>query len=206
MPLLSSQDAQNSDSPAYDSQPNDFTLDPLTIHQLPADINETTDMGQQGGEELVPEGEYDVLRQAIQSFLGWFHSSGDNADDFLEENWSLIPTDEVLKDKITWDMQASLKGSLTYCAKIYSARSLDIRQDRRHTFVCSSNGPEEQVPSFLHRPNMLGKEHFRLKVDKFSEYQPTPPELAFSLGLKAKVHSIKVYLLQTEELMRRAAI
>ena len=42
-------------------------------------------MGQQEDEELVPEGEYDVLLQAVQSSLGRFHSSGDNADDFLEE-------------------------------------------------------------------------------------------------------------------------
>ena len=40
--------------------------------------------------------------------MGQFHPSGDNANDFLEEIVSLIPTDEVLKDKIMWDMKSLL--------------------------------------------------------------------------------------------------
>ena len=105
---LSSPDAQDSDFPASDSRPAAITLDPLMLHRLPVDIDETMDMGQQGDEELVNEGEYDVLHQAVRNFLGQFHPSGDNADDFLEEIGSLIPTDEVLKDKIMWDMKSSL--------------------------------------------------------------------------------------------------
>ena len=31
------------------------------FHRLPVDIDETKDMGQQGDEELVTEGEYDVI-------------------------------------------------------------------------------------------------------------------------------------------------
>ena len=45
---LSSQDAQDSDSPTSDSQPTAFTLDPLMLHHLPVDIDKTTDMGQWG--------------------------------------------------------------------------------------------------------------------------------------------------------------
>ena len=92
----SSQDVQDSDSPNADSQSTGFTLDPPTVHLLPADINETTDIDQQG-DELVPEEQYDVFRQAVWSSLGRFHSSGDSAADFQEEIGSLIPTDEVLK-------------------------------------------------------------------------------------------------------------
>ena len=114
----SSQDAQDRDSPNAYSRLNAFTLDPPTLHRLPADIKETTDMSQQGDEELVPEVEYEVFRQPVRSSLGRFHSSGDNADGFQEEIGSLIPTDEVFKDKLTWDMQTSLKASLAYCAKI----------------------------------------------------------------------------------------
>ena len=76
------------------------------FHRLPVDIDETKDMGQQGDEELVTEGEYDVLQQVVWNFLGQFHPSGDNANDFLEEIVSLIPTDEVLKDMIMWDMKS----------------------------------------------------------------------------------------------------
>ena len=97
---LSSPDAQGSDSPASDSWPAAITLDPPMFHRLPVDIDESKDMGQQGDEELVTEGEYDVLHQVVWNFLGQFHPSGDNANDFLEEIVSLIPTDEVLKDKI----------------------------------------------------------------------------------------------------------
>ena len=78
-------------------------MDPPTVHHLPPDIDETTEMGQQGYDELVPEGEYDVFGQAVWSSLGWFYSNGDNIDDFLEEIGSLTPADEVLKDKIMWD-------------------------------------------------------------------------------------------------------
>ena len=53
-----------------------------------------------------------VLHQAVRNFLGQFHPSGDNADDLLEEIRSLIPTDEVLKDKITWNMKSSLYASI----------------------------------------------------------------------------------------------
>ena len=75
-------------------------------------------MDQQGDEELVPAGECDIFRHAVWSSFGRFHSSGYSADDFQEEIGSLISTDEVLKDKITWNMQTSLKASLAYCAKI----------------------------------------------------------------------------------------
>ena len=105
---LSSPDAQGSDSPASDSWPAAITLDPPMFHRLPVDIDESKDMGQQGDEELVTEGEYDVLHQVVWNFLGQFHPSGDNANDFLEEIVSLIPTDEVLKDKIMWDMKSLL--------------------------------------------------------------------------------------------------
>ena len=56
---------------------------------------------------------------------------------------------------------------------------------------------------------MLGKEHYRLNVDKSSEYQSTPPKLASSAASKTRVSQYMISaqnLLQTEELMRRVAI
>ena len=105
---LSSPGAQDSDSPASDSWTAATTLDPPMLHRLPVDIDETKGMGQLGDEELVIEGEYDVLHQVVWNFLGQFQLSGDKANNFLEEIVSLIPTDEVLKDKILWDMKSSL--------------------------------------------------------------------------------------------------
>ena len=58
------------------------------------------------------------MTSSVWSSLGQFHSGGDNADDFLEEIRSLIPTDKILKDNITWDVPSSLNASLTHCAKI----------------------------------------------------------------------------------------
>ena len=61
------------------------------IAETTVDIAETTDMGQQGDEELVPEGEYDIFHQAVQSYLGRFHSSGDNAISWRTSgHWSLL--------------------------------------------------------------------------------------------------------------------
>ena len=62
---LSSQEAQDSVSTASDSRPPAFTLDPPMLHCLSIDIDETTDMGQQGDGELVTEEEYDVFCQVI---------------------------------------------------------------------------------------------------------------------------------------------
>ena len=202
---LSSQNSQDSDSPASDSQLTAFTLDPPAIHQLPPDINETMDMGQHGGEELVPEGEYDVFRQTVQSSLGQFHSSGDNVDDFLIG--SLIPTDEVLKDKIMWVMQSSLKASLTYSDKI--AQGVFTADKVIDTTECAPPTVQKNKFKFFTSSNVLGKGDYRLMVVKSSEYQPTPPELASSKGSKAKVSQYTVsaqHLLQTEELMGRVAI
>ena len=87
--------------------------------------------------------------------------------------------------------------------------SFDIRQDHWHTFVCSSTSPEEQVQVFLTPSNLLGKEHYRLNIDKLSEYQPTLPELASSTRSKTNVSQCMISaqpLLQTEELMRRVTI
>ena len=171
--------------PPLDSQPPAFTLDPPMLHGLPVDIAETTDMGQHGDEELVPEGEYDIFHQAVRSYLSQFHSSGDNADYFLEDIGSLIPTDEVLKDKITWDMQSSLKASLTHCAKI--AQGVLTADKIIDTPLCAPPTAQKNKYKFFTPSNVLGKENYRLNVDKSSEYQPTPPELVSSMGLKAKV-------------------
>ena len=177
------------------------------IAETSLDIAETTDMGQQGDEELVPEGEYDIFHQAVQSYLGRFHSSGDNAEYFLEDIGSLIPTDEALKDKITWYMQSSLKASLTHCAKI--AQGVLTADKIIDTPLCAPPTAQKNEYEFFTQSNVLGKEHYRLNVDKSSEYQPTPPELASSMGLKAKVSQYTILvqnMLQTEQLMRRVAI
>ena len=164
-------------------------------------------MGQQGDEELVPEGEYDIFHQAVPSYLGRFHSCGDNADNFLEDIGSLNPTDEVLKDKITWDMQSSLKVSLTHCAKI--AQGVLTADKIIDTPSCAPPTAQKNKYKFFTLSNVLGKEHYSMNVDKSSEYQLTLPELAFSMGLKAKVSQYTILvqnLLQTEQLMRRVAI
>ena len=135
------------------------------FHCLPKDIAETTDIGQQGDEELVPDGEYDDFRQALWSSLGRFYSSGDNADNFLEEIRSLIPTDEVLKDKITWDMQSLFKTYLTHCAKI--ARGVFTADEVIDTLLCALPTGQKKEFKFFTPSNVLGKEHYRLNVDKY---------------------------------------
>ena len=90
-----------------------------------------------------------------------------------------------------------------------STKSFDSRQGRWHTFVCSSNSPEEQVRVF-HTVKRAGQGTLYTECwHKSSEYQPMPPELASSMGSKAKVSQYTISaknLLQTEELMRRVAI
>ena len=165
---LSSQDAQDNDSPAFDSRPTAFTMDPPVLHRLPVNIDETTDMGQQGDEELVPEGEYNVFCQVLRSSR--FHSSGDNADDFLEEIGSLVPTDEVLKDKITWDIQSSLKVSLTHCAKI--AQGVLTTDKIIDTHLCDPPTAQKNKFKFFTSSDVLDKEHYGLNVESHLSTSP----------------------------------
>ena len=116
------------------------------------------DMGLQGGEELVPEGEYDVFRQAFLSFLGRFYSSGDNTDEFLDKIGSLIPTDEVFKDKIMWVMQSSLKASLIHGAKI--AQGVLTADKIVDTPLCVPPTAKKKTSKFFTLSNVLSKEHY----------------------------------------------
>ena len=131
--VQSSQHTQVSDSPSSDRQLTAFTLHPLRVHQISTEIIQTAETrGQQ-----VPEGEYDIFRHlAVRSSLGPFHSSADNADDFLQEIRSLISTDDVRKDKMTWEMQPSLKAALKYCSKI--AQGVETSNDIRIPLLWSS--------------------------------------------------------------------
>ena len=114
-----------------------------------------------------------------------WYSGGDNADDFLEEIGSLIPTDKILKDNITWDVPSSLNASLTHCAKI--AQGVLTADKIVDTPLWAPPTAQKKRFKFFTPSNMLGKEHYRLNVEKSSEYQPKLPELASSVGLKAKV-------------------
>ena len=112
--------------------------------------------------------------------------------------WSL----QMQFSKITWDMQTSLKASLAYCAKIpQGVVTTDQIVDMP---LCDPPSAQKNMPS-----NAVSKERYRLRVDKSSQYQPMPPELASSTGSKPKVSQYTISaqnLLHTEELMRRAAI
>ena len=60
------------------------------------------------------------------------------------------------------------------------------------TPLCAPPSAQKYKFKFFTLSNVLGKEHYRQKVDKSSEYQPTPPELASSIGLKPKVSQYTV--------------
>ena len=200
----SSQDVQNSDSPDAASRLTAFTLDPLTVHRLPTDINDTTDMDQHGDEELVPEGEYDVFRQAVWSSLGRFHSSGDSADDFQEEIRSFISADEVLKDQITWNLQTSLKASLAYCAKI--AQGVVTTDQIVDTPLCAPPSAQKNKFKFFTPSNVLGKEHYRLEVDKSSSTSPcriAPFHGQSLVGLEPQKFDKKIFTLRDQHALHR---
>ena len=104
-------------------------------------------------------------------------------------------------------MQSSLKASLTHCAKI--AQGVLTADQIIDTPCGAPPTAQKNKLKFFSPSNMLGKEHYRLNVDKSSEYQPMPPELASSTVSKAKVSQYTISaqnLLQTEELMRTVAI
>ena len=104
-------------------------------------------------------------------------------------------------------MQTSLKASLAYCAKIpQGVVTTDQIVDMP---LCDPPSAQKNKFKFFMPSNAVSKERYRLRVDKSSQYQPMPPELASSTGSKPKVSQYTISaqnLLHTEELMRRAAI
>ena len=99
---------------------------------------------------------------------------------------------------------------MTHSAKI--AQGVLTADKIVDTPLCAPPTAQKNKFEFFTLSNVLGKEHYTLNVDKssgFSEYQPMPPELAYSLGSKAKVSQYTISaqnLLQTEEFMRRVGI
>ena len=91
--MVKSQLTRNIHTLTSDHQPTALTLDPPRINHLSADINQTSETGQQG-DELVPDGECDVFRLVVCSSLGLFCASVYNADDFIRY---LIPTNDASK-------------------------------------------------------------------------------------------------------------
>ena len=80
-------------------------------------------------------------------------------------------------------MQPLLKASVTHCAKIaQGVLTADMTID---TPLCAPSTTQKNKFMFFTPSNVLGKEHYRLNVDKSSEYQPTLPELASSMGSQA---------------------
>ena len=143
----------------------------------------------------------------MRSSLAPFRSSADNADDLDQEIGSLIPTDDVHKDKVTWELQPSLKAALRYCSKI--AQGVDCSEDISETPLCDPPSSQNSKFKFFTPHNVLGKEHNRLKVNQSSDYQPSPPVRTSGTGAKDKVTPFTMFsqnVLHTEELMRRAVI
>ena len=101
-----SQRTPDCDPSPVDYHPSVFTLDAPRLQRLPDDLDQTTQTaGQQEDEEQVLEGDYEVFREVVRSSLAPFRSSADYADDLVQEIESLIPIDDVHKDKVTWELQ-----------------------------------------------------------------------------------------------------
>ena len=106
--LLQHQDVQPSlctpdcDLSPVDHRPSVFTFDPPRLQGLPDNLDQTTQTaGQQEDEEQVLERDYEVFHEVVRSSLAPFRSSADDQD---QEIGSLIPTDDVHKDKVTWEL------------------------------------------------------------------------------------------------------
>ena len=76
-----------------------------------------------------------------------FRSSADYADDPDQEIGSLIPTDDVHKDKVTWELQPSLKAAFRYCSNI--AQGVDYSDDISETPLCDPPSSQNSKLKFL---------------------------------------------------------
>ena len=66
--------------------------------------------------------------------LGPFCSGADNAEDFLQEERSLIPMNDFLKIRSFGSFSWSLRLALRYCASV--AQGVDISDEIINTTLC----------------------------------------------------------------------
>ena len=104
---LSSQQTGNSEPPTSDVGLTVYHLDSSRLCLLSSDIDQTTETNQQGEEELVSG---DIMAFSVW----WFAVHWDHFFQCIQcrSLWSLIPTDDILKDKIIWDFLPCLE--ITY--------------------------------------------------------------------------------------------
>ena len=166
--------------------PSVFTLDPPRLKRLPGDLHQSTQAARQlEDKEQVLEGDYEIFCDVVHSSLAPFRSKADNSDDPDQEIGSLIPTDDVHKDKVTWELQLSLKAALRYGAKI--AQGVDYSDDISETPLCDPPSSQNSKFKFFTPHSVLGKEHYWLKVNQSSDYQPSPPVRTSGTEAKDKV-------------------
>ena len=83
-------------------------------------------------------------------------------------------------------MQQSLKAALKYCNKI--AQGVETSDGIVDTPLCDPPSSQRSNIKFLTPQNVLGREHYKLKINQSSDYQPAPPTLSAATGAKDKVN------------------
>ena len=155
----------------------------LRVHHIPTEFDQTAATRVSRGRSSWFQRE-STMCSVWQPAVHWdrFAPRADNADDFLQEIDSLIPTDDMLQDKIICKMQPSLRAALKHCSKI--ARGVETSEDIVDTPLCDPPSSHKSKIKFVTLQNVLGKEHYRLKVNPSADYRPAPPTLSSAMGAK----------------------
>ena len=150
-------------------------------------------------EESVSEWDYQVFCQAVRNSKGSIHSSADNADDVDVEAGTLITSGDSFKEKITRKLQPSVKAALRHSARI--AQGVKTSDDLVVTPLCNLPFAQKSKLKFFSPHNVLGREHYRLRMDETAEYLPRPRFLGSVTAARPKVYQYTVSaqtLLHTE--------
>ena len=183
---------------ASDSWPTNFTLDSSMVHHYGPVIDQTTDLDQMP--ESLLELDFELFQQAVCSSKGKFHKSADYAEDMDEEASTMIPSGDSHRDKITWETQPSVKAALKHCTRI--TQSIKPSKDLVDTPL--SDPPLSVQKSkfcFFSPQNVLGWEHYRLRMQDTADYLPSLPSLGSATRATQKTTQYTISS-QTENLMR----
>ena len=106
------------------------------------------------------------------------------------EAGTLIPSGDSFMDKITWKTQPSVKAALRHCARI--AQGVKTSDDLVETPLCDLPSTQKTKFKFFSPQNVLGREHYRLRMDETAEYLPMPPSLRSITGASPNVNQYTV--------------
>ena len=172
-----------------------FTLNAPSLRcYAVADRDQTTETNQMAEKERVAESDYKLFRQAVWNSVGLFHSSADKADDMDMEAGMLISSEDSHMWQDHMENATFSQGSGTLLCQDCAGSEVI----RRVGWYPLCDPPSTQKPKFwfFSPQNVLGREHYRLRMQETAEYLLAPLSLGSATGATPKIMQHRCYCTQ----------